>query len=254
MHLCLSSHLQLLLQSRCLREQKYLEITAPHLLNSRGATTKVPMTKTSSGRTVYSNTSYSQPDKKSPSSHALATDNNASPFVSYLNQKYHGMALALDIANHQTPLPTTLSKVLVSSAKTEWLAAMKHEFDAIVLNGTFELCPLPSGRKGISTSWVLKIQHDGSCKARWVERGFSRPEILFATIYLTHFLRGYDHTHFNAVVLTTTRRPTVLIGEFLEKSLAIIKLTHEGLPPPPRAPRATHLQPCLSWWTGKQRF
>jgi len=86
------------------------------------------------------------------------------------------MALALDIANHRTPLPTTLSEVLVSSAKTEWLAAMKHEFDAIVLNGTFDLCPLPPGRKAISMCWVLKIKHDGSYKARWVAPGFSQHE------------------------------------------------------------------------------
>jgi len=53
---------------------------------------------------VKANTRYSQPDKKSPSSHALATGNNASPFVSYLNQQYHGMALALGINNHFLPL------------------------------------------------------------------------------------------------------------------------------------------------------
>jgi len=70
-------------------------------------------------------------------------------FVSYLNQQYHGMALALDIPNHRTPLPTTLSEVLVSSAKTEWLASMKHEFDTIILNGTFELFPLPPGQKAL---------------------------------------------------------------------------------------------------------
>jgi len=125
-----------------MREQKRLEITAPHLLNSMGATNKVPTAKTSSGQTIYANTCYSQPDKKSPSSHVLATEDNASPFVSYLNQQYHHMALALD---HWTPIPTTLSKVFVSSAKIEWLADMEHEFDAIFLNSTFELCPLPPG-------------------------------------------------------------------------------------------------------------
>jgi len=70
----------------------------------------------------------------------------------------------------------TLSKILVSSAKTEWLAAMKREFEAIILNSTFELCPLPSGRKAIITRWVLKIKHDGSYKARWVAPGFSKHE------------------------------------------------------------------------------
>jgi len=62
-------------------------------------------------------------------------------------------------------------EVLISSAKTEWLAAMKREFDTIVLNGTFELCPLPPGWKAISMCWVLKIKHDGSYRARWVARG-----------------------------------------------------------------------------------
>jgi len=84
------------------------------------------------------------------------------------------MALALDIANHQTPIPTTLRKVLVSSAKTEWLVAMKCKFDSIVLNGTFELCPL--GWKAISMCWVLKIKHDGSCKTRWVASSFLQHE------------------------------------------------------------------------------
>jgi len=158
------------------REQKRLEITTPCLLNSRGATTKVPMGKTSSSQTVYANTLYSQPDKNSLSSYMLATDNNASPFVSYLDQQYHAMALALNMANHQTPIPTTLSKVLASSAKTEWLAAMNHKFDAILLNGTF---PLPPGRKAISTPWVLKIKHDSSYKARWVAHSFSQHEGIY---------------------------------------------------------------------------
>jgi len=55
--------------------------------------------------------------------------------------------------------------------------AGSHEvFDAIILNGTFELCPLPPGWKAISTRWVLKIKHDSSYKARWVARGFSQHE------------------------------------------------------------------------------
>jgi len=70
----------------------------------------------------------------------------------------------------------TLREVFISSVNTEWLAAMKREFDAIVLNGTFELCPLPPGRKAISTRWVLKIKYDSSYKARWVARGFSQHE------------------------------------------------------------------------------
>jgi hypothetical protein len=84
---CLNSHPAVQALPSITREQKCLEITAPHLLNSRGAITKVPTAKNSSRHNVYANTCYNQPSKKSPSSHALATDNNASPFVSYLNQQ-----------------------------------------------------------------------------------------------------------------------------------------------------------------------
>jgi len=81
--------------------KKCLEITTPHLLNPRGAATKVPRAKTSSSQTVYANTDYSQPEKKSPSSHALKKDNNASPFFSYLNQLVWLLLLKLPITRHQ---------------------------------------------------------------------------------------------------------------------------------------------------------
>jgi len=53
---------------------------------------------------------------------------------------------------------------------------MKPEFDAIILNGMFGLCPLPPGWKAISMHWVLKIKYDSSYKARWVACGFSQHE------------------------------------------------------------------------------
>jgi len=68
---------------------------------------------------IFANTCYSQPDKKSPSFYALATENNFNPFTAYLDQQYHAVALALN-----TPIPMTLREVLSS---TEGLAAMQND-------------------------------------------------------------------------------------------------------------------------------
>ena len=61
------------------------------------------------------------------------------------------MALALDIANPQTPILNTLHDVLASPAKTEWLTAMKCKFDAIVLKWYLQAMP--------SSPWTKVNQH-----------------------------------------------------------------------------------------------
>jgi len=45
---------------------------------------------------------------------------------------------------------------------------MKKEHEALLLNETYELVELPTGRDAVSTCWVLWIKADGSFKARWV--------------------------------------------------------------------------------------
>jgi hypothetical protein len=67
-----------------------------------------------------------------------------------MHHQYQIMALALDVANHPPPIPITLHDILLSVNKDKWIAAMKQEFDALVLNGTFNLVLLPKGHKAIS--------------------------------------------------------------------------------------------------------
>ena len=60
-----------------------------------------------------------------------------------------------------------------------WMAAMQSEFDAIVKNGTWSLCDLPSSKKAIGTKWVYKLKRktDGSIdryKARLVAKGYAQ--------------------------------------------------------------------------------
>jgi hypothetical protein len=60
-----------------------------------------------------------------------------------------------------------------------WKRAMEEEFQALIRNCTFDLVPLPAGRKAVSTRWVYKLKRraDGTperYKARWVAKGYSQ--------------------------------------------------------------------------------
>jgi len=65
-----------------------------------------------------------------------------------------------------------------ASTGPEWQEAMAKEFEALQDNNTWELVPLPAGKRPISCKWVYKIKYkaDGGverCKARLVIRGFT---------------------------------------------------------------------------------
>ncbi|MCO5550630.1 hypothetical protein L7F22_004119 [Adiantum nelumboides] len=61
----------------------------------------------------------------------------------------------------------------------KWQEAMNEEMDALYGNETWELAPLPKGKKPIGCRWVYKIKHnsDGSVsryKARLVAKGYAQ--------------------------------------------------------------------------------
>lgn len=69
------------------------------------------------------------------------------------------------------------SQAMKSEDAPKWMSAMKEEIDAIYGLGTFELVPLPPGRKAIGCKWVFRIKRDASgaitrYKARLVAQGF----------------------------------------------------------------------------------
>ncbi|KAH9803716.1 hypothetical protein KPL71_001892 [Citrus sinensis] len=62
-----------------------------------------------------------------------------------------------------------------------WMTAMQEEIEALHKNKTWELIPLPHGRKAIGNKWVYKIKRDGNdqverYRARLVVKGYAQKE------------------------------------------------------------------------------
>ena len=76
---------------------------------------------------------------------------------------------------------------------------MRREYDALLENETWNLVPLPDGRKGIPCRWVFKIKpatrdEDEIYKSRLIAKGFRQISGL-----------DYDETHAPVIQMTALR-------------------------------------------------
>ncbi|MCO5613414.1 hypothetical protein L7F22_067690 [Adiantum nelumboides] len=72
--------------------------------------------------------------------------------------------------------PTCFDEVI---GNMKWEQAMDEEMDVLDVNETWELVPLPEGKKSIGCKWVYKVKHnaDGSIsryKARLVAKSYAQ--------------------------------------------------------------------------------
>lgn len=75
-------------------------------------------------------------------------------------------------------LPKSYEEAIASTNSCLWQKAMEDEMRALEENDTYELVPLPEGRKSVGGRWVfsVKLHANGEekCKARFVAKGYSQ--------------------------------------------------------------------------------
>ncbi|KAG8492104.1 hypothetical protein CXB51_015700 [Gossypium anomalum] len=103
-----------------------------------------------------------------------ATTSNSHAMVTWSKARiFKPKALSVDTVDFE---PTFVEEALANPA---WKIAVQAEYDALIANSTWELCPLPPGRKVIGCKWLFKVKKnpDGTIerrKARLVTKGCSQ--------------------------------------------------------------------------------
>jgi ATP-binding cassette subfamily B (MDR/TAP) protein 1 len=77
--------------------------------------------------------------------------------------------------------PSTFHEAIKSTDVSMWMTAMQEEIEALHKNNTWDLVPLPQGRKAIGNKWVYKIKRDDNdqverYRARLVVKGYAQKE------------------------------------------------------------------------------
>ncbi|KAE8655561.1 Detected protein of unknown function [Hibiscus syriacus] len=77
--------------------------------------------------------------------------------------------------------PSTYQEAINNSDASQWMMAMQEEIEALHKNNTWDLVPLPQGRKPIGNKWVFKIKRNGDdqverYRARLVVKGYAQKE------------------------------------------------------------------------------
>ena len=81
------------------------------------------------------------------------------------------------VVNSVGDMPTSFKSAMESSDASKWKEACDSEFESLKKNKTWDLVPLPPGRKAITSKWVFKVKEtvEGLIerhKARLVAKGF----------------------------------------------------------------------------------
>ena len=102
--------------------------------------------------------------------------------------------------NEEIKEPESLTEAQSLPQWELWKEAIQKEYDALIVNDTWKLVPLPKGRKAIRGKWVFKIKDYNKngepvrrFKARWVVKGFlQKYRVDFDQTWAS--VTGYDGT------------------------------------------------------------
>jgi hypothetical protein len=85
--------------------------------------------------------------------------------------------------------PTNFQSAISGPDSAKWKAAMDEEYQSLMVNKTWSLVPLPTGRSAIGCRWTFKLKRgpDGSIqrqKSRFVAKDYSqRPGVNYLETY-----------------------------------------------------------------------
>ena len=60
--------------------------------------------------------------------------------------------------------PQTMEEARSSEHSDKWKQAADSEYDSLLQNETWDLVPLPSGKKPIGSRWVFKVKYGANGK------------------------------------------------------------------------------------------
>ncbi|KAE8694358.1 hypothetical protein F3Y22_tig00110783pilonHSYRG00068 [Hibiscus syriacus] len=90
--------------------------------------------------------------------------------------------------------PSTYQEAINNLDALLWIMAMQEEIEALHKNNTWDLVPLPQGRKPIDNKWVFKIKRNGDDQveryhARLVVKGYAQKEGIDFNEIFSHVVR-----------------------------------------------------------------
>jgi len=169
--------------------------------------------------------------------------------INEMVQEGEGAVLAFLGKAEEIPIPKSYQEAMASPHKDRWLEAMKWEMESIITNGTWELKPLPKGRKSVGCKWVYDLKRDKHGNIlRYLSSTKDYALVLGATSEGETSLQGYTdadwgandetrrsisgHTFIlgaGAVSWSSKRQQTVALSSTEAEYLALTRATKEAL-------------------------
>jgi hypothetical protein len=129
--------------------------SSPNLLPPRRSLRTLPRIDYSSAFSTSSHP-YVAPD------HTEVCTTATSDALCHSSMQWFKLPPAYALSATHTPLPTSYNDILALADKDEWLQATDAEIASLIEHGTWELVPLPAGRRALKNKWVFRLKTDES--------------------------------------------------------------------------------------------